>query len=81
LPLKKISDEILARKDELGRLLSREEGKTLPEGIGEVVRALRRVSGHGPARAQCQFCRLPGRKPSRGNRDRIICARCTNSGK
>jgi acyl-CoA reductase-like NAD-dependent aldehyde dehydrogenase len=37
--LKKISDEILARKDELGRLLSREEGKTLPEGIGEVVRA------------------------------------------
>jgi len=31
--------EILARKDELGRLLSREEGKTLPEGIGEVMRA------------------------------------------
>ncbi len=31
--------EVLARKDELGRLLSREEGKTLPEGIGEVVRA------------------------------------------
>ncbi len=37
--LKKIGDEILARKDELGRLLSREEGKTLPEGIGETVRA------------------------------------------
>jgi aldehyde dehydrogenase (NAD+) len=37
--LKKISDEILARKDELGRLLSREEGKTLAEGIGEVTRA------------------------------------------
>ncbi len=34
-----IGSEILARKDELGRLLSREEGKTLPEGIGEVVRA------------------------------------------
>ena len=31
--------EIQARKEELGRLLSREEGKTLPEGIGEVVRA------------------------------------------
>ena len=31
--------EILARKDELGRLLAREEGKTLPEAIGEVVRA------------------------------------------
>jgi aldehyde dehydrogenase (NAD+) len=37
--LKKASDEILARKEELGRLLSREEGKTLPEGIGEVTRA------------------------------------------
>jgi len=31
--------EILARKEELGRLLSREEGKTLPEGIAEVTRA------------------------------------------
>ena len=37
--LLKISTEILARKDELGRLLAREEGKTLPEGIGEVARA------------------------------------------
>jgi aldehyde dehydrogenase (NAD+) len=37
--LRKASDEILARKDELGRLLSREEGKTLAEGIGETVRA------------------------------------------
>jgi alpha-ketoglutaric semialdehyde dehydrogenase len=37
--LKKIGDEIIARKDELGRLLSREEGKTLAEGIGETVRA------------------------------------------
>jgi acyl-CoA reductase-like NAD-dependent aldehyde dehydrogenase len=37
--LNKISVEILARKDELGQLLSREEGKTLPEGIGEVIRA------------------------------------------
>ncbi len=37
--LKRIGDEILARKDEIGRLLSREEGKTLAEGIGETVRA------------------------------------------
>jgi alpha-ketoglutaric semialdehyde dehydrogenase len=37
--LKRASDEILARKEELGRLLSREEGKTLPEGIGEAARA------------------------------------------
>jgi acyl-CoA reductase-like NAD-dependent aldehyde dehydrogenase len=31
--------EILARKAELGDLLAREEGKTLPEAIGEVARA------------------------------------------
>jgi aldehyde dehydrogenase (NAD+) len=34
-----IGTEILARKAELGELLSREEGKTLPEGIGEAARA------------------------------------------
>lgn len=33
------ADELLARKAELGELLSREEGKSRPEGIGEVVRA------------------------------------------
>ncbi len=37
--LDKIGSEILARRSELGALLSREEGKTLPEGIGEVTRA------------------------------------------
>ena len=37
--LDKIGNEILARKEELGELVSREEGKTLPEGIGEAGRA------------------------------------------
>ena len=37
--LDKIGTEILARKAELGELLAREEGKTLPEAIGEVGRA------------------------------------------
>jgi acyl-CoA reductase-like NAD-dependent aldehyde dehydrogenase len=37
--LDKVGTEILARQEELGRLLSREEGKTLPEGIGEAARA------------------------------------------
>jgi acyl-CoA reductase-like NAD-dependent aldehyde dehydrogenase len=37
--LDRAGTEILARKDELGRLLSREEGKTLPEGVGEAARA------------------------------------------
>jgi acyl-CoA reductase-like NAD-dependent aldehyde dehydrogenase len=34
-----IGSEILARKNELGELLAREEGKTLPEAIGEAARA------------------------------------------
>jgi len=34
-----IGTEIIARKAELGELLSREEGKTKPEGIGEAARA------------------------------------------
>ncbi len=34
-----IGTEILARRDELATLLSREEGKTKPEAIGEVTRA------------------------------------------
>ncbi len=37
--LDRAGTEIIARKDELGALLSREEGKTLPEGIGEAMRA------------------------------------------
>eukprot|EP01030_Chromulinospumella_sphaerica_P010513 gene10513-10319_t len=30
---------VMERREQIGRLLSREEGKTLPEGIGETVRA------------------------------------------
>jgi aldehyde dehydrogenase (NAD+) len=34
-----IGNEIIARKTELGTLLAREEGKTLPEAVGEAARA------------------------------------------
>ncbi|PAU54419.1 aldehyde dehydrogenase family protein [Pseudomonas indica] len=37
--LDKVGSEILGRREELGQLLAREEGKTLPESIGEVARA------------------------------------------
>src|SRR5690606_6520244 len=33
------ADELMTRKAELGELLAREEGKTLPQGIGEVIRS------------------------------------------
>ena len=34
-----VGNELLARKDELGQLLAREEGKSLPEAVGEAARA------------------------------------------
>lgn len=34
-----VGDELIARKDELGRILAREEGKTLAEGVGEIYRS------------------------------------------
>ena len=37
--LERIGNEVFERRDELGRLLSREEGKTLVEGVGEAARA------------------------------------------
>jgi len=37
--LDKIGAELIERKEEIGRILSREEGKPLAEGIGEVGRA------------------------------------------
>lgn len=39
--LETASREIMSRREEIGRLLSREEGKTLAEGIAETVRAAR----------------------------------------
>ena len=58
--LRKAADEITARKEELGKLLSREEGKTLAAGIGETVPrrgAVRRQGGAAgmmqPDQQQC----------------------------
>jgi len=37
--LRFVADELMARREEIGDLLAREEGKTRPEGIGETIRA------------------------------------------
>ncbi len=52
-----VGNEILARKQELGELLSREEGKTLPEGVGEATRA-----GHIFKFFAGEALRIPGQK-------------------
>ena len=67
--LKKISDEILARKDELGNILSREEGKTLPEGVGEVVRA-GQIFGFFAGRGPAPVRRHPRLGPARASASR-----------
>ncbi len=50
-----VGSEILARKQELGRLLAREEGKVLPEAVGEVTRA-----GHIFKFFAAEALRIPG---------------------
>ena len=56
--LDKVGTEILARKDELGRQLSREEGKTLAEGIGEATEKMSRYTfnRHAIAHRFCPVC-------------------------
>ncbi len=61
-----VGTEILARKDELGRLLSREEGKTLPEGIGEVARAAMIFKYFAGEALRCGGQTLPSVRPGVG---------------
>lgn len=61
--LDRIGTEILARKEELGHLLSREEGKTLPEGIGEATRAGRVFKFFAGEALRLSGERLPSIRP------------------
>lgn len=64
--LKKTSDEILARKDELGKLLAREEGKTLPEATGEVIRAAQIFDFYAGETLRLAGEMLPSARPNIG---------------
>lgn len=59
----RIGTEILARREELGYLLSREEGKTLAEGIGEVIRAGRVFKFFAGEALRLGGEKLPGIRP------------------
>ncbi len=61
--LDRIGNELIARKDELGRQLSREEGKTLPEGIGEVTRAGQVFKWFGGEALRLHGDKMPGLRP------------------
>lgn len=54
---------LMARAEELGRLLSREEGKTLVEGIGEVRRAARIFRYFGGEALRLHGRNLPSVRP------------------
>ncbi len=55
--------EIEARRDELGRLLSREEGKTLSEGVAEVARAAQIVDFFAGEALRLSGETLPSTRP------------------
>ena len=61
-----VGNELLARKDEIGRLLSREEGKTLPEGIGETMRAAMIFKFFAGEALRCGGEALPSVRPGVG---------------
>lgn len=61
--LDRIGAEILARAKELGHLLSREEGKTLAEGIGEATRAGRIFRFFAAEALRCGGDLLPAIRP------------------
>jgi len=61
--LDRIGSELLARKEELGRLLSREEGKTLPEGVAEAARAGQIFKFFAGEALRCSGERLPSVRP------------------
>jgi alpha-ketoglutaric semialdehyde dehydrogenase len=61
--LEKVGVRLLAQREELGRLLSREEGKTLPEGIGEVTRAAQVFKYFAGEALRLQGARLESLRP------------------
>lgn len=58
-----VGDRVIARKEELGKLLAREEGKTLPEGIGEVVRAGQTIKFYAGEALRMHGVRVPSIRP------------------
>ena len=54
---------VMERREQLGRLLSREEGKTLPEGIGETVRAGRILKYFAGEALRLHGQNLPSTRP------------------
>ena len=59
----KIGDELIHKSKELGELLSREEGKPLAEGIGEVARAGQQFQFYGSECLRLYGEKIPSTRP------------------
>jgi aldehyde dehydrogenase (NAD+) len=56
--------ELLARKDEVGRMLSREEGKPLANGIAETIRAAQIFKFHAQEALRLEGVAIPSVRPN-----------------
>ena len=59
----RIGDELIGKSKELGELLSREEGKPLAEGIGEVARAGQQFQYYGAECLRLYGEKIPSTRP------------------
>ena len=59
----KIGDELIHKSKDLGELLSREEGKPLAEGIGEVARAGQQFQYYGSECLRLYGEKIPSTRP------------------
>jgi alpha-ketoglutaric semialdehyde dehydrogenase len=62
--LEMIGTELLARKDEIGRLLAREEGKPLANGIAETMRAAQIFKFFAQEALRIEGTQLPSVRPN-----------------
>ncbi|MEP6827997.1 MAG: aldehyde dehydrogenase family protein [Aestuariivirga sp.] len=62
--LEMIGTELLARKDEIGRILSRENGKPLSNGVGETIRAAQIFKFFAQEALRVEGTHLPSVRPN-----------------
>ncbi|HEY4995849.1 MAG TPA: aldehyde dehydrogenase family protein, partial [Aestuariivirga sp.] len=62
--LEMIGTELLARKDEIGRILSRENGKPLSNGVGETIRAAQIFKFFAQEALRIEGTQLPSVRPN-----------------
>ena len=79
--LRKAADMMAARNEELGQIISKEEGKIIAEGRGEASRAVETMMGSAEeAKRLARRDRAAGRRPDRQQEARFHVARALRCG-